>query len=260
MAPPAPPLPRLYDDLAMLWPLMSPPSDYEPEAAMMRQAIEDHLGDASPSVLELGCGGGHSMVHLKQWCDEVVGVDLSSAMIDLARRLNPECEHHVADMRSVRLSRTVDVVLIHDAIDYMTTADDVAATLDTAAAHLDAEGLLIVCPTYLAETFTPGETAMDAAGDDDTELHYVCRVDTPDPNETIHHLDLLMLWRRRGQLHIAHDRHTCGLFSDQQWHDLFTRAGFTTLRYDMEDGPFGMYVGLKSGTWQETCGPTTHTR
>ena len=253
MSPPASPLPRLYGDLASLWPIMSPPRDYEPEAMMMRHAIEDHFPGLQPRVFELGSGGGHSIVHLKHWCREVVGVDLSPAMIDLSRGLNPECEHHVADMRTVRLGRMFDVVLIHDAIDYMTTPADVRSALETAAAHLDAEGLLIVCPTYTAETFTPGETAADANGDEATELHYVCRVDDPDPDDHVHHLDLLMLWRRAGRLHVARDRHTCGLFADREWQRMFTEAGFTCLRYDADDSPFGMYVGMRGEVWGNVC-------
>jgi len=42
-------------------------------------------------------------------------------MLELSRTINPEAEHILGDMRTLRLGRTFDAVLIHDAICYMTT-------------------------------------------------------------------------------------------------------------------------------------------
>ena len=45
--------------------------------------------------------------------------DLSAEMLAVSRTVNPECEHLRGDMRSLRLHRCFDVVLIHDAIMYV---------------------------------------------------------------------------------------------------------------------------------------------
>jgi hypothetical protein len=37
-------------------------------------------------------------------------VDLSEEMLVVSRQLNPECQHHQGDMRTVRLGRTFDAV------------------------------------------------------------------------------------------------------------------------------------------------------
>ena len=42
--------------------------------------------------------------------------------------------HHVGDLRSVRLGETFDAVLVHDAIDYMTTEVELRAAFETARA------------------------------------------------------------------------------------------------------------------------------
>ena len=39
-------------------------------------------------------------------------VDLSDGMLAVSRQLNPECEHHLGDMRTVRLGRTFDAVWV----------------------------------------------------------------------------------------------------------------------------------------------------
>ena len=118
-------LPRLYRDLAEWWPLLSAPAEYEEEAAEYARLILGAVPDAR-EVLELGSGGGNNASHMKA-SFELTLVDLSPAMLEVSRRLNPECEHVEGDMRSVRLGRTFDAVFVHDAIAYMTTEEDLRA-------------------------------------------------------------------------------------------------------------------------------------
>ena len=97
---------RLYSDLAAWWPLISPPDEYTEEAAFAARL----LGQAArpvQEVLELGSGGGHNAVHLKQRF-RLTLVDLSADMLAVSRRLNPECAHQQGDMRTLQLGRTFD--------------------------------------------------------------------------------------------------------------------------------------------------------
>ena len=76
-----PPL-RFYGELAAWWPLVSPPEEYEEEAAFAATL----LGEAR-EVLELGSGGGNNASHLKARFAMTL-VDLSEEMLDVSRRLN----------------------------------------------------------------------------------------------------------------------------------------------------------------------------
>jgi SAM-dependent methyltransferase len=51
------------------------------------------------TVLDIGCGPGQIGRYLHDRGLEVIGLDLSPAMIDVARRLNPGMRFEVADMR-----------------------------------------------------------------------------------------------------------------------------------------------------------------
>ena len=124
---------RLYGDLAWLWPIMSPPEEYADEAGYWLRALRSRLPSGRRRVLELGTGGGHFLHQLTGEYD-ATAVDLSEAMLAHSRRLNPGVAHHVGDMRSVRLGETFDAVLIHDAIDYMTTEDELRAAFETTRA------------------------------------------------------------------------------------------------------------------------------
>lgn len=243
--------PRLYDDLAWLWPLLSPPEHYESEAAVLAGLIEAHLRpepDRPAALLELGAGGGHTLVHLADRHD-CTAVDLSEPMLENCRRLVPRADTVCADMRWVRLGRTFDAVFIHDAVDYLLNADDVRRTLDTAAAHLRPGGLCVVAPTYTRETFVDGDVADDGTTTDSEQLTYFTFVHDPDPDDDTFEMILLYLIReaRTRRVQVIEDRHTCGLFTAAQWLGWLRDAGFDARRDDADvgDAPWTMFVGLK---------------
>ncbi len=240
--------PRLYADLAYLWPHLSPPEHYAEETADLRGLIDHALGDPPAgqkwSLLELGAGGGHSIIHLKDHYD-CTASDLSPQMLEHCKTLNPDVPTVVGDMRSLRLDTRFDAVLICDAIDYMTTREDAIAALATVAAHLRPGGVALFAPTYTRETFNDGEVADDGttipgiAGDDD--LTYFSFVHDPDPADTTFEMILLYLLRDQTtrQVKIIEDRHTCGLFSIQDWQDMANEAGLGVEALAQEQDPVG---------------------
>jgi hypothetical protein len=197
----------MYDDLAHLWPLISLPEDYADEARYWREAIRDGLGPGRHNVLELGVGGGNNLSHLTSDFDATT-VDVSEKMLANSRRLNPSVEHHLGDMRSVRLDSTFDAVLIHDAISYLLTEDDLRATTATVRQHLAPGGLFVTAPDWLRETFVgPRLTQHGPRSADGIELTYVEYVYDPD---RYHHrvgIHLLLDGGRRaaGRAILAHD-------------------------------------------------------
>lgn len=229
--------PRLYTDLAHLWPHLSPPEHYAEENETLRELIDEALGQPPAgqrwSLLELGAGGGHSTVHLKAHYD-CTASDLSPQMLTHCKALNPDVPTVEGDMRDMRLGKQFDAVLICDAIDYMTTRGDAVAALKTIAAHLRPGGVALFAPTYTRETFTDGEVADDGttipgiAGDDD--LTYFSFVHDPDPADSTFEMILLYLLRdhETRQVQTIEDRHTCGLFSISDWQDMASEAGLQT--------------------------------
>ena len=163
---------RLYTDLAYLWPLMSPPEDYREEARVILEAIEERLGSGPLRVLDLGSGGGHHLHHIARR-HRATAVDLSDAMLAHSRGLNPGVSHHVGDMREVRLGETFDVVLIHDAVSYLLTEDDLLAAFTTARAHLRPGGLLLVVPDDYADDFVSPHVSHEIRRFGDEELTFV---------------------------------------------------------------------------------------
>lgn len=246
-------MPRLYTDLAHLWPRLSPPEDYAPEADAIRHALLDHGLTLDPRcrLIEFGAGGGHTLYHLRHDFD-CVAVDLAPAMLEQCRRLNPDVETHVGDMRTVRLDRVFDAVLIHDAIDYLTTEDDLRATFATAAAHLNDRGILLVAPTYTRETFEPdaiesdNDSGIPRSSNVGVDLSYTTTIRDTDPADSIFEMTLTyrLTDRETGETQTIEDHHTCGLFAEADFSHLLDEAGFDTT-IARGDLPWTLFVARK---------------
>jgi SAM-dependent methyltransferase len=178
-------------------------------------------------LLELGCGGGSLASHLKARFDLTL-TDYAPGMLAVSRALNPDCEHLLGDMRTLRLARQFDVVLIHDAIMYATDAASVQATLETAATHCRPGGTVIVLPDYVRETFTPGTEEGGHDASDGRGLRYLEWRWDPDPNDDTYVVDYAFLLRDvSGDVRVVHDRHVEGLFTRARWFEWFECAGLS---------------------------------
>jgi SAM-dependent methyltransferase len=218
-------VPRLYDDLAGWWPLLSPPSEYEAEAADLLLRLGRAPDSRPATLLELGAGGGSLAYHLKRHFAMTL-TDRAPRMLAVSRALNPECEHLLGDMRSLRLGRQFDVVLVHDAITYATEPAAVQATLHTLAHHCRAGGTVAILPDHIRETFTPGtdQGGHDAA--DGRGLRYLEWTWDPDSTDETYLVDYAFLLRASdGTVTMVHDRHVEGLFARAQWLQWLAEAG-----------------------------------
>jgi len=226
-------LPRLYDDLAAWWPVLSSPDDYANEAEFYWRCITEACRTPVRTMLELGSGGGNNASHLKAHC-ELTLVDLSPGMLRVSRSLNPECEHVHGDMRDLRLGRRFDAVFIHDAVGYMLSEEDLARAMETAWIHLRPGGAALFCPDHVAETFKPSTSH---GGHDRMlrGLRYLEWVLDPDPGDTLVTTDFAYILRDKDRVRVEYDRHVTGLFARATWLRLLQAQGFSaTIREHVE--------------------------
>lgn len=217
--------PRFYDELAHWWPLFSPPSHYVEEAADLLSRLGPRPTSRPATLLELGAGGGSLAFHLKSHF-QLTLTDRAPGMLAQSKVVNPESEHLPGDMRSLRLDRTFDVVLIHDAIMYATEPADVQAALRTAALHCRSDGTVAVLPDYVRESFEPGTDHGGEDGSDGRGFRYLEWHWDPDPADHTYLVDYAFLLREPdGSVTVEHDRHVEGLFSRADWLRWFSDAG-----------------------------------
>jgi trans-aconitate methyltransferase len=216
---------RFYGELASWWPLISPPEEYTEEAAFAASMIRS-ASIPVREVLELGSGGGHNAVHLKAHFTMTL-VDLSASMLAVSEQLNPECEHHQGDMRTVRLGRVFDAVFVHDAVDYMTTEDDLRQALDTAFVHCRPGGVAVFIPDQIRETFVAETDHGGHDGADGRAVRFLDWTWDPDPSDASISVEYVFALRGAdGSIDIVHETHRLGLFGRDVWLRLLTDAGF----------------------------------
>ena len=238
---------KLYEELATWWPLLSPLEEYLEEADFYGETLVEACDPTPRTLLELGSGGGHNAFHMKRRFDEVTLVDLSPGMLEVSRAVNPDCEHHRGDMRTVRLGRQFDAVFVHDAICYMTTLHDVELAVRTAFEHLRPGGAALFAPDVVRETFRAGldSGGTDADGASNSRgIRYLGWTWDPDPSDTTYIVDYVYLLREDGgEARAEHDRHIEGLFSRAEWLGVLERVGFDAERvpFDHSDLPPGSY-------------------
>ena len=192
----------------------------------MHGLLEREGAGSVRTVLELGSGGGNNASHLKAHY-ELTLVDLSPGMLDVSRRLNPECEHAEGDMRTVRLGREFDGVFVHDALAYLTTPEELRLAIDTAWVHLRPGGVAVFVPDYVRERFEPGTDHGGHDGADGRGLRYLEWTYDPDPADTTYLVDYAIALRQTdGSVSVEHDRHVEGLFPRAEWLRLFEDVGF----------------------------------
>jgi trans-aconitate methyltransferase len=226
----------MYSEIADWWPLLSRPEEYQEEAGFFTRTLIEVSDEPPRKILELGSGGGNNASHMKAEI-EMTLVDLSPNMLEVSKRLNPDCEHIVGDMRTIRLDRVFDAVFVHDAIDYMISTNDLAAAVETAFIHTRPGGVALFCPDHIRETFKPS-TEHGGSDVDGRGMRYLQWTWDPDPSDSTCTTDYAYLLRDRDEsVSVLHDRHVCGLFGADEWRAILKDAGFvpSLLPFDHSD-------------------------
>lgn len=240
---------RLYTDLAWLWPMWGDATaEYAHYCQHVAARIRQHASRPVTTLLDMGCGGGKNALNLKREFD-VTGVDLSPAMLEQAKSLNPECRFVEGDIRTCRLGRTFDAVLMDDAISHMNCLADFVAAFRTAHAHLSPGGVLVVTPDVTTETFVQNRTTVASATSNGLDVVFIENVHDPDPADEQYETTILYLIRDHGRLRIETDRWTMGVFSHDTWRYVLRETGFEVHegRFCLAGDEYTVFACVKTG-------------
>jgi SAM-dependent methyltransferase len=216
---------RLYNDLAWIWPIWGSVEEYRPESEDAVKLIREFARIEAKTLLDITCGGGKNDFTLKKYFD-VTGLDLSAAMLEGARKLNPECTYIQGDMRDFNLGSQFDAVYINDGIAYITTEEDLGKTFLRAYEHLKPGGVMVTIAENYKGNFKQNETKVFHSTSDEPLIIYIENNYDPDSLDTIAETTFVYLIREKGKLRIEHDFHTFGLFTIQAWREKLKEAGF----------------------------------
>ena len=187
-------------------------------------------------ILDIACGTGGPTVELAKRGYNVLGLDISQQMIDIAKekatRLGLEISFQVGDMRHLEFKERFDAVTcIFTSLNYNTSSEDMLNTLKGVYNSLRPGGVFIAdCPNPLrSERWIEG-------------IPYVWRVDKNGKNILIidavimDTVSLLVDWRRtiivngENGLEMYPDYHKLRLYTANELKLLGSMAGFRTVK------------------------------
>jgi SAM-dependent methyltransferase len=213
----------LYRELVSWYQLLDPAEDHADEVAAYRAALERACPEAQ-TLLELGAGAGNNAFHLKSRYRCTLS-EPSREMQLLSMAQNEQCEHVGGDMRNLRLGRSFDVVLVHDAIMYMISEDELRAAAETAFVHTRPGGAAVFAPVVFRDTFAES-SQIHEGGRGARALRCLEWVWDPNPDDSSFHVEYAFLLRDGTNMQAIHDTHVEGLFTIETWLRVLASVGY----------------------------------
>ncbi|GAG12742.1 unnamed protein product, partial [marine sediment metagenome] len=174
----------------------------------------------------------------------VTGLDISPAMLAVARRKFPDIEFHQGNMTGFNLDREFDaLVCLYGSIGFVRTVENLGKALVAFAAHLKAGGVLCLTPWSTQEDFKP-DIVVDSVSNAGVRIARLENVKLKEPG--LVEIDFHHLVGRNGAVTYHQQTMEVGLFSRQQYTDAIGAAGLElTEYYRGKDMPMGIFVARK---------------
>ncbi len=133
-----------YEKLAFIYDQLMDHVDYENWALYILSLI-NRLEMNINSVIDLSCGTGSLLFHVKNNFEKTYGCDQASSMIALAREKHSQTPLFTNDVRRMAIKdNSVDCALfLYDSLNYITQLDDLKGSLKEVHRILTADGLFI---------------------------------------------------------------------------------------------------------------------
>jgi SAM-dependent methyltransferase len=224
---------RFYDALYS-W------KDYPGESTRLVEVIDARVADPR-TLLDVACGTGLHLALLRERY-EVEGTDLDPKMLEIAAERLPGVPLHVADMVTLDLGRTFDVVTcLFSSIAYTVTRERLRQAVAAMARHVAPGGILVLEPWITPDAWKPGH--VHALFVDEPDLKIV-RMNRGAPLGDSIVLEFEYLVASPERIEHFTERHEAGMFTDEDYRGAFAAAGL-----EVELDPEGlMGRGLYLGT------------
>lgn len=241
---------QLYRKFARYYDRIYENIDLHNEADFIKLVVEQHKTSPGNKLLDMACGTGRHAQLLKDSFD-VLGVDVNSEMLKIAREKLPDIILLEGDMKELNLDKKFDVVIcMFSAMNYNTTLEEFKGTLKNFYNHLNEGGVLIFDYGINQENWIEGLVSVDTVVDDDLKLARICQSQLEDG---IFHANFVFLIKEKGKLDFDIDQHKLGVLGIEEVIDSMTKTGFESFIYsdftekewDVLSGERPIFVGVR---------------
>lgn len=236
----------MFNKTARFYDAVYSDKDYPAESRGIAEVIRSR-NTAASTLLDVACGTGKHLEYLVAGGWDCDGVDLDSAMIEIARERVPGVPLHEADMVTLDLGekRFDAVVCMFSSIGYTQTVDRMNKAVTAMAAHLNPGGVLVVEPWITPESWIVGHADMVVVDEPDYKL---ARIGVSEPVER-GRLVLEYLLGTPDGVERLREEHQLGWFTHDEYMAAVDAAGLAAEHipgHDDNGRPFrrGMYIGM----------------
>jgi len=128
-----------YDKVADWWDKQHSNSEYGMN--QIRRAI--NYCKNKKSVLDVGCGAGGRIINeLTKHEFDIIGIDVSNRMLELAKENHPNIEFIFEDITEWRSTKSFDLIIAWDSIFHLSTASQIPA-IENMCSMLNKDGIII---------------------------------------------------------------------------------------------------------------------
>ena len=125
--------------------ILNEEKDYKKEADYILSLVSNHFKIKSPeSLLEIGCGTGKHLDHLKTNFSQIDAFDRSEEMINIAKQNNNDINYFCADINDFQSEKKYDVIIsLFHVLSYQTDNQSVSRMFEIVKNNLADGGLFI---------------------------------------------------------------------------------------------------------------------
>jgi ubiquinone/menaquinone biosynthesis C-methylase UbiE len=214
--------------------------DYAAESQKVDHLIQEYRPGAR-TLLDVACGTG---LHLQHFAIgyEVEGVDVNPELLAVARDRLPDVRLTEADMETMELGRTFDVVTcLFSSIGYVLNTARLDRTIAAMARHLNPGGVLIVEPWFTPEGFVAGHIGAVFVDKDDLKI---ARINDSRVHDGVSEMTLHYLIGSPGGVSYFTEEHSLGLFTEDQYLQAFSKTGLDATHDSEGLMGRGLYIGV----------------
>jgi len=234
----------LHNQLAKYYDRVYSFKDYLDEAVRLQNLIIKYLESGGNSVLDVACGTGRHLKHLKDDFS-CTGVDISKSMLKIARKNAKGVTFKEADMKTLKLGKQFDVITcLLSSIGYVKTTASLEKTIRNFSKHLKKGGLALIEPSHAKSVYVSGEPRITTYDGKDAKI---ARVNVTRTRQTTAVLNMHILVAERGKdAKYFVDRHELGLFGVNNTLRVMNAAGLKSkyLKNGLMSGR-ELFVGIK---------------
>jgi len=234
----------LHGELAKYYDRVYSFKDYLDEAVRIQNLIMKYLESGGNTLLDVACGTGLHLKHLKDDFS-CTGVDVSKAMLKIARKNVQGVTFKEADMATLKLGKQFDVITcLLSSIGYVKTYANLKRTIQNFSKHLNKGGIVLIEPSHANSFYVTGEPRITIYDGKDAKI---ARVNVAKIRQATAVLNMHILVAERGKdAQYFTDAHELGLFGINKTLGIMKDAGLKSkyLKNGLMTGR-ELFIGIK---------------